>query len=546
MFSVTSFIFYIGRGVGMYRIIYSITLAALIVFPGLTYADYIKSNKDEALEGKVQDVLRGLPLTDSSFDVGVHHDEVLLKGRIESSGIEKAVVSAVSAVPGVRRVHNELKLGPRGEKKYDLTMAKQLDTVVWNSGIVGPQRVATFVIEGEAYLMGHVTKAEGNKVANAMVVWSSSHPELKSIIKLFGYLEEKDLPGLFVVNGCKIYIGHRGVRDDEKFTWVGRCEKGIAEGYGLITILKGGKTIAKGEGVFEHGSLVNGTLEFHRAVESFIYNGGVFNFLPQGAGTAKAESADVSVEVVGTFDEGELINWTTATNLRTGEVRRFGESRAVVATAEPDSEAAEETSGFGSVLGGLLQGAGQAMQSMGGAQYGKGVLIEGIGGAVAGDEDVANRSMQSLNSGRASAANGQGLAGSRAKKGNCRYTPSGALRGCVIPNMNHCIKVRPGRDGQADRFNGCSESIKLYVCSSGQGQRSSNAVSPLCSSLVNPSNSNSIADPLNYPIDPGRSIPISGGSVSWACPPGGTDVLGWDGRTLQTVCYEAGLQTDSL
>ncbi|MNT41690.1 hypothetical protein D3C72_1780590 [compost metagenome] len=153
--------------------------------------------------------------------------------------------------------------------------------------------------------------------------------------------------------------------------------------------------------------------------------------------------------------------------------------------------------------------------------------------------------MQSLNSGRASATYGQGLASIETKKGNCRYTPSGTIRGCVIPNMNHCIKVRPGRDGQADRFNGCSEPISLYVCSSGQGQRSSNAVSPLCSSLVNPSNSNAIAEPLNYPIDPGRSIPISGSSVTWACPPGRTDVLGWDGRTLQTVCYEAGLQTDS-
>ncbi|CAI8791475.1 Osmotically-inducible protein OsmY, contains BON domain [Pseudomonas sp. IT-P171] len=526
----------------MYRYIHFIALFASLAFPTMTYSSYMQSNKDKALEGKVHAVLIGLPINRSSFDVGVHRDEVLLVGMIESPALAKTVVNAVSAVPGVLRVHNELKSAPRSDKSYDLTMAKQLDLVVENSGIAGPQRIAAYVIEGGLYLMGPVTESEGNKVVKAVVAWSSSHPELKKIVKLFVYW--KEVPGLVSIKGCQIYIMDSAIGKSEKVSWDGRCVKGIAEGQGVITLVKGGENV-KGEGVFEHGSLVRGTLKYQRGAESFVYNGGIFNLLPQGPGTAKIESADVSAEVVGTFDEGEIENWKTATNLKTGEVRRFGESRAVVATTEPDSGSGDESSGIGNIIGGLLQGAGQAMQSMGGTQYGKGVLIEGIGGAVAGDEDVANKSMQSLNSGRASATYGQGLVSAESKKENCRYTPSGSIRGCVVPSLNHCIKVRPGRDGQAERFNGCSEPISLYVCSSGQGQRSSNAVSPLCSSLVNPSNSNAIAEPLNYPIDPGRSIPISGSSVTWACPPGRTDVLGWDGRTLQTVCYEAGLQTDS-
>lgn len=526
----------------MYRCVHFVALFASLVFPTMTYSSYMQSNKDKALEGKVHAVLRGLPIARSSFDVGVHRDEVLLVGMIESPALEKTVVNAVSAVPGVLRVHNELKSAPRSDKSYDLTMAKQLDVVVENSGIAGPQRIAAYVIEGGLYLMGPVTEAEGNKVVKAVVAWSSSHPELKKVSKLFVYW--KEVPGLVSMKGCQIYIMDSAVGKSEKVSWDGRCVKGIAEGQGVVTLVKGGENI-KGEGVFEHGSLVMGTLKYQRGSESFVYNGGVFNLLPQGPGTAKIESTDVSAEVVGTFDEGEITNWTTTTNLKTGEVRRFGESRAVVATTEPDSGSDDESSGIGNIIGGILQGAGQAMQSMGGTQYGRGVLIEGIGGAVAGDEAVANRSMESLNSGRATATYGRGLVSAESKKGNCRYTPSGSIRGCVVPNLNHCIKAQPGRDGQAIRINGCSQSISLFVCSSGQGQRSANAVSPLCSTLVNPSNSKSIAEPLNYSIEPGQSIPISATSVTWACPFGYTDVLGWDGRTLQTVCYEAGLQTDS-
>ncbi|MFD2644782.1 BON domain-containing protein [Pseudomonas japonica] len=501
----------------------------------------MKSNKDKALENKVRAVVEKLPLTGSSFDIGIHRGEVLLAGMTQSTDVENTVVSAISAVPGVLRVHNELKQGPRGDRQHDLNMATAFDLVVENSGIAGPQRVAAYVIEGVLYLMGPVTEAEGDKVVKSIVAWSSSHPELKKIIKLFVYW--KDVPGLISSKGCQVYIMDRAIGARETVSWEGRCVNGIAEGQGVLEITNG-RDSAKGKGVFEHGSLVRGVLEFRKGGESFVYNGPIFNFQPQGAGTAIIESPELSAEVVGTFDEGEMKSWTTATNLRTGEVRRFGERRTVNATTAPDPDTSDETSGFGDIIGGLLQGAGQAMQSMGGTQYGKGVLLEGIGGAVAGDEAVANRAIHSLNSGQ-TASYGRGLVSTDAKKENCRYSPSGSLRGCVIPDMNQCIRVQSGSDGQAVRVNGCSQTISVFMCSSGQGQRSANAVSPLCSSLVNPSYSNSVSEPLHYYVDPGRALPISGSSVTWACSSGYTDVLGWDGRTLKTVCYESGLQSDS-
>jgi hypothetical protein len=508
---------------------------------GGAFASYMQSNKDKALERKVHAVLGGLPLTGSSFDVAVHHGEILLAGMIQSTGLAQTVVSEVSAVPGVLRVHNELKPGPRSDRTYDSSMAKQLDLVVENSGIAGPQRVAAYVIEGALYLMGPVTQAEGDKVVKSVVAWSKSHPELKKVVKLFVYW--KDVPGLISVKGCQIYIMDRAIGANEKVSWDGRCVEGIAEGKGVVNIVSGHDS-AKGDGVFEHGSLVRGTLEFKKGGESFIYHGNIFNFQPQGAGTAKIESPELSAEVVGTFDQGEVKSWTTATNLRTGEVRRFGQSRIANATTQPAPDTSDETSGIGDIIGGLLQGAGQAMQAMGGTQYGKGVLIEGIGGAITGDEAVANRAMQSLNSGQ-TASYGPGLVSSETKKANCRYSSSGSLRGCVIPDMNNCIKVQSGSDGRAVRVNGCSQTINVFMCSSGTGQRSANAVSPLCSTLVNPSYSNTVPEPLHYYVDPGRGLPVSGSSVTWACSSGFTDVLGWDGTTLKTVCYESGLQTDS-
>ncbi|MDR0207671.1 MAG: BON domain-containing protein [Pseudomonas putida] len=518
-----------------------IGLCAFLVFSGSTSASYMQSKKDKTLEGNIHAALARLPLTGSSFEVGVHHGEVLLAGTTQSIDLQKAVVSTVSAVPGVVRVHDELKSGPRGDRTYDLTMAKQLDLIVEDSGIAGPQRIAAYVIEGVAYLMGPVTQMEGDKVVKSIVAWSNSHPELKKIIKLFGYW--KEVPGLMQAKGCQIYLMNRGLGAREKFSWDGHCVKGIAEGQGVVKIVNGPDSLT-GRGAFEHGSLARGTLEFKQGGESLVYTGEIFNLKPQGAGTARIETAELSLEFSGIFDEGKVQSWTTATNLKTGEVRYFGQRNTVNSYTEPDSGKNEETSGIGDIFGGLLQGAGQAMQSMGGKQYGTGVLIEGIGGAVAGDEAVANRAIQSLNSGQTTPY-GPGLAATDRKKENCRYSPSGSLRGCVIPNMNQCIRVQSGSDGQAVRVNGCSQTISVFMCSSGQGQRSANAVLPLCSSLVNSSYSNSVSEPLHYYVEPGRGLPISGSSVTWACSSGYTDVLGWDGKTLQTVCYESGLQTDS-
>ncbi|MNG81630.1 BON domain protein [compost metagenome] len=510
--------------------------AVLVLLPGVAGANYIPSKYDKTLESKVLTVVRAQPLGNSDFSVQVHRGHVLLVGKIASPEMGQSMADAISATPGVYKVHNELKPGARGDRSADRRLANEIDAVIHNSGIAGPKRIAMFVIEGNAYLLGGLTRAESKQVVSAIQQKYATSTALKKIIMLFDYYDVA--PGVLTVKGCQLYLGDNPINKNETVTWNGRCVKGLAEGDGLLSVVFAGGYI-KGDVFFERGALTRGNLHAQLGSKSGGFSGGIFNMLPHGEATVRRDG----VETVGTFYEGEMQRWTTATNLTTGEVIRYGESWASPPATEAPAET--ESSGFGGMLGGLLQGAGQAMQAMGGSNYGKGILIEGIGGAVSGDEEVANSSMQALNSGAASTAYGPGIAAAQGRKGNCRYTPSGSVRGCVIPNMNHCLTVQPGRNGEMQRVNGCAQSISVFACSSGQGQRSANAVAPLCATLVNPSNSRSVPSPLLYSVGPGGSVPVSATLVSWACPFGSTEVLQWDGRTLATVCYETGLITDN-
>jgi osmotically-inducible protein OsmY len=117
---------------------------------------------------------------------------LLLTGQAESEELRQRQEEIVSKIPNVKRVVNEVEVGPlanMGEKSNDYYITSKVKVKLFNVKLPGfdPTRVKVVTERGSVYLMGLLTEQEADAVVEVVRYVSG----VKRVVKVFEYVEPK-------------------------------------------------------------------------------------------------------------------------------------------------------------------------------------------------------------------------------------------------------------------------------------------------------------------------------------------------------------------
>lgn len=142
---------------------------------------------DQVLEVKSANVLRSDPLTaPGRIIVSSFNGNVLLVGEVPSEAAKARAAQIVAANGDVRRVVNELKIGPISplqERSRDSWIAAQVKTRLLAAEDHPGLKVKVTVDDGVVYLQGLVTPDEGDWAANI----ASHVAGVTKVVKVYQY-----------------------------------------------------------------------------------------------------------------------------------------------------------------------------------------------------------------------------------------------------------------------------------------------------------------------------------------------------------------------
>lgn len=115
---------------------------------------------------------------------------VLLAGQVVDDALKADATEVVRDIKGVRRIYNELEIGPpttgmtRTNDAWLTTRVKS--ALIGNSDISGT-RVKVVTENGVVYLMGLVTRKEADRITDVAAMTSG----VKRVVRLFEFLDQE-------------------------------------------------------------------------------------------------------------------------------------------------------------------------------------------------------------------------------------------------------------------------------------------------------------------------------------------------------------------
>lgn len=127
----------------------------------------------------------------SSIDVTSYNYVLLLTGRIETEMQRSSFAVDAGKISGVRRVVNELEIGPvlsLGQKANDSYLTAKVKTLLLNVKVPSfdPTRVKVVTSNGIVYLLGLVTKREAEAVVNETRMVGG----VRKVVRVFEYITD--------------------------------------------------------------------------------------------------------------------------------------------------------------------------------------------------------------------------------------------------------------------------------------------------------------------------------------------------------------------
>jgi len=151
--------------------------------------------EDQAIEFKAAARLRRHRELKSHSHINItsYNRIVLITGEAETNEIRDRIATIVSGTPSVRRIHNEVTIGlaaSTGSRLRDSWITTKAKTSLFKIKRAGfdPTRIKILTENNTVYLMGLVTKDEGNAAVNRIKHLKG----VKRVVKIFEYISHRN------------------------------------------------------------------------------------------------------------------------------------------------------------------------------------------------------------------------------------------------------------------------------------------------------------------------------------------------------------------
>lgn len=168
------------------------TIALSVVLGGCSNRSIGNKIDDQFLEpavaNKVEQSHADLASPTSHIVVTAYNGVILLAGQTPRSDLKDKAGEVARSVHGVTKVHNELQVlkpSSLAARSNDAALTTKIKTQMLFDSEVASTRVKVVTENGIVYLMGLVTRAEGNSASR--VVQNTSG--VQKIVKLFQYTD---------------------------------------------------------------------------------------------------------------------------------------------------------------------------------------------------------------------------------------------------------------------------------------------------------------------------------------------------------------------
>ena len=145
---------------------------------------------DQGIEFKAMNLMNKHPELNerSSISVTSYNYTLLLTGDAETREISKRYAYLVAEIPKVRRVVNEVMIGPNatlGEQSQDAYITTKVKLALFDIPEFDATRIKVLTQKGHVYLMGLVTRGE----AKAATDQARNVDGVLRVVKVFEYVE---------------------------------------------------------------------------------------------------------------------------------------------------------------------------------------------------------------------------------------------------------------------------------------------------------------------------------------------------------------------
>ena len=149
---------------------------------------------DAMIKSKINGYLIKMPqLTEgkSNISITVFNGIVLLLGQVPEESLKQQIATAVSEMDGVQVVYDQLTVGPpTGYRVYASDTWISTKVKANMLGNVNPLHFDVITENSIVYLLGHVTKAEGDEAAHI----ASQTSGVKQVVKVYEIVKPQQQP----------------------------------------------------------------------------------------------------------------------------------------------------------------------------------------------------------------------------------------------------------------------------------------------------------------------------------------------------------------
>ncbi len=156
---------------------------------------------DKSIQFKAISLLKNYPELQGNSNVEpvVFNNMMLLLGQVPSKALADELAHRMAQIPGVKLVYNQLTIGNPvniGGYVSDSWITSKVISTMVTSG-VNTLKFKVVTEKGIVYIMGMVTRQEGNQAASIAANVSG----VKKVIKVFSYVEDHAKPADMPVSG---------------------------------------------------------------------------------------------------------------------------------------------------------------------------------------------------------------------------------------------------------------------------------------------------------------------------------------------------------